>query len=347
MSKKLKQNWRKYVNQLNEPNYSCFKELKEYMDCSDSMYEHKDECLEEILDLMISAQQDGVPIESVIGSDRQAFCENILQSINVTNKAQRIILRICGWGITAVVMGLLELVIAYTDASFGWGKGGKINILYPFLIATLILALDWGMEVLIRRQLVKQNNDTLYKKRGGIKVVIWIISGFIGAMLRETISYFGVEYEWLFVSVVGLLLMGGAIVLFSIICYMLLSSGLDSKQSGRLINAESRTKSIVEKLEMRYHNKISKLEKVGQFIENNKSRDEFQRKYLRECKVTHYLFLFDFIATLGLLFFVIQMENHEIIPMLAVVIIMIIVSGYGFSLEHKQKEYIATWRRMK
>lgn len=345
MSKKFKKGWKEYVNLLEEPYDSCFNELKKYIDCSDSMYEHKDECLEEILDLMISAQQDGVAIESVIGLDHQKFCENLLTSINVTSKAQRMLLRISCFGIMAVVMGLLELAITYIGIPGEWAKDGKINMIHPFAIAMLVVGIDWGMEAIIRKQLVKRNNDTFYKKRGIIKVIIFGISGLIGGAFYEASTAFPRTYEWLFVNVFGLLLIGGAIVLFSVICYILLLPKSDSKPNGRGNNAENETKKITEILEIKYQRMKNRLQKVDPFIEDSESRDKFQRKYLKQCKVTHYLFLLDFVATLGLLLWIIQMDIHEVFLMIAI-FILIIISGYGFSLEHKQKKYIAIWRRM-
>ena len=244
MSKNSKRDYQQYVNQLNEENYRFFMEIMEYIDCSDSMYEHKNECLEEILDLMISAQQDGVEMNLVIGTNYQKLCENILQSINATNNAQRIVLRICGFGITAVVLGLVELAFSYMNISLGWVKDDKINILHPFMIAMLIVGIDWGVEVIIRRQLVKHNSDTMYKKRSGIKMIIWVVSGLIGGILSEIIAGSVMTYKVLFVNLTGLLIMGGAIVLFSVIFYILLSLELNSKQKNQWRKEENRTEIV-------------------------------------------------------------------------------------------------------
>lgn len=330
------QEWKNYTDQLNADNQEVFADIKKYIDCSDNMYDHKDQCLEEVVDLLISAQMDGVSAERVIGTDHEAFSNNILQSVNESNRAQRIVLRILAWALALLAVSMLEILISLWKQP---ASGGSVFIWEPFLFMTCIVGLDSIVEVIIRKMVVLKKNDFLYRHRTAVKVLTFIAAGLVSDFIQAQTADYMVNISWMYLRVSQLWLLGAAIILFAVVFFVVLGNNKKENEKGN--RKEERMRLVIANLEKRYQKELRKKNNAKQ--EENVLRESFKMRYIKEYRMLHYMFLIELTALMALLFVAIQTGGMPI-GFIIGILVLIGISGVGFGMEKSQRQCIERWR---
>jgi len=181
----MKNNLIEYKLKLKSDYLTEFESIEQYIACSDSMYAKKEECLEEILDLLLTAQENGRVPGEVIGKDIKTFCNNILKGINYHSFVFYMALRLVGISATALFMSMFFMVSYNVFGIHGTiVVGSQISIIYAFGIAVSTVVLDFFIDYYFRKQIAKSGKNKYAKYKGKIRLILVMLSSVLFALIQ-------------------------------------------------------------------------------------------------------------------------------------------------------------------
>ncbi|MEG0549368.1 MAG: DUF1048 domain-containing protein [Coprobacillus sp.] len=154
--------------------------------------------LNEVVDLLLSAQQDQRTIESIIGNDTKYFCDQIIES-HSHNITDRIFNFLSFYRILSLIAFLLEcfvLIVDYQDGIVNpWNTQVHMGgFVFAILLSLVIIS---GFKMITKRIVFKYKWYT--KKLDSILLGIMTIGLFIGIIfLPEQVNQFVPIPRWLF-----------------------------------------------------------------------------------------------------------------------------------------------------
>lgn len=174
MMKKDK-NFDKFKSMLSEDYLAKYKAIEQYILCSNSLFDKKDECLEESLDLLLCAQRDGKSPEDVVGTDIKGFCLNILKSVNTESLSLIISVIILKGSIVAVSVGLFFYLLSIFFDVTPYVQDGKVSILMTYGAAFLTALADFIIGGINRRIILRKGESKYVKNKSMISTICSII----------------------------------------------------------------------------------------------------------------------------------------------------------------------------
>jgi len=182
----MKKNLIDYKMKLTGKYLSQFEIIEQIIECSDSMYDKKEECLEEILDLLLTAQENGRLPEEVIGKDMRTFCNNILKGINYHTIVYLISVRLFVITLTALIIGISLMALCNVLGNQGTVVvGNKISIIYTYGIAATAGLLDLFIDYCFRNQIVQNGKNKYMKHKGKIRLILVVLSSIFVGLIEE------------------------------------------------------------------------------------------------------------------------------------------------------------------
>lgn len=101
-----------------------------YLSSSDINHNFMNEVSEDIKDLLISAQNDGIDVKNIIGSDIEVFCKEIIKSKDSNGKTMFNIFNSVKWAL--FISAIIALIYYLFDTEF------TLNMIFMFIIDFLL-----------------------------------------------------------------------------------------------------------------------------------------------------------------------------------------------------------------
>jgi len=183
----MKKNKDEYKLKLTGNYLNQYEAIEQYIECSDSMYNKKEECLEEILDLLLTAQENERLPEEVIGKDIKTFCDNVLKGINYHSSIFYIAVRFTAISFTALIVGIIFMALYNV---FG-GQGtvvvrNQVSIIFTYGIALTTGLFDFLIDFYFRKQIAKNGKNKYIKFKGEIRLALVVLCSMLFSLIEET-----------------------------------------------------------------------------------------------------------------------------------------------------------------
>ena len=270
-----------YKMKLTGDYLNVFETIEQYIECSDSMYEKKEECLEEILDLLLTAQENGRVPEEVIGKDIKIFCNNILKGINYHSFVFYMALRLVGISATALFMSMFFMVSYNVLGVQGTVVvGSQISIIYVFGIAVSTVVLDFFIDYYFRKQIAKNGKNKYAKYKGKIRLILVMLSSILFTLIQ------GMDFHKTYTTIPRMLLIFAiALLLVAVINCIERCGGLGDLY-GTTYNKSKKIGILKTGLYMKYEKKKAKN------IRKNRdySVELFSKRQKKEIEISHIFF---------------------------------------------------------
>lgn len=149
-----------------------------------------DEVSEDVKDLLISAQDDGIDVKSIIGNNIEEFCKDIIKSKDINSSTLLNIYQSTRWAI--IMSAMMSLLYYIFDMKF------TLNIIFMFIVDFLFCRFIFSIGL----------RKVIIKNRGNIKKIIKVLLLYIlfvipGAILNFIlITNFVVEINSLYTFMV-------------------------------------------------------------------------------------------------------------------------------------------------
>lgn len=277
-----------FRDQLSEAYLDKYVKIQQYILNSNLFYDKKYECLEEILDLLLSAQMDGKSPEAVLGNDVKGFCLNILKSVHSENLSIRIGVSVIRGCVIAFVVGLFFYLMSLWFGETLYVSGGKVSILMTYGLGFGIPTVDAVIDAFIRNQIIKQGGCKFLKIKTKISIASSVLVGLIMGLIHGNLSK-TMKLDILFVDLATLLIVPVVIfVMMMILMYIDHWGGFQfmlSEANKREIKRR-RKAMLREGLFKKYQRKKASKEKRGKEF----TIDDFKRRQEYEIKLAHIVF---------------------------------------------------------
>lgn len=185
-----------------------FEIIEECFTMSNISVKERGECMDETLDMLIHAQNNSIPVESVIGTKEKPFCKELIHA----RGNMEIILRVCKElakiPIFAFIAVLVYVLMNSMDISIEEGIDRQIAMLDLF---APIIGISFVVNI-IRFLLIKKNGinsevvERINKYLALIQIVVSVLSY---TLLEETVapdSYATTFYRCLFMAIFSVIL---------------------------------------------------------------------------------------------------------------------------------------------
>lgn len=169
-----------YEQKLTGTYHTVYEEMNTYLDSVDSLFDKKEYCQEEILDVLLTAQQQQAPLEKLIGNPK-VFCGNLIQSQRTETAYIRIALRGFLVSLIALVIGNVYMLVKKEE----YLEFGGISLFYTYGIALGICLLDYLLSELSLKQLLKGSYSRLLKRRKILFLIGCALIGIFMGMVQE------------------------------------------------------------------------------------------------------------------------------------------------------------------
>lgn len=161
-----------------------------YLSSSGMECNFMDEVSEDVKDLLISAQDDGIDVKSIIGNNIEEFCKDIIKSKDINSSTLLNIYQSTRWAI--IMSAMISLLYYIFDMKF------TLNIIFMFIVDFLFCRFIFSIGL----------RKVIIKNRGNIKKIIKVLLLYIlfvipGAILNFIlITNFVVEINSLYTFMV-------------------------------------------------------------------------------------------------------------------------------------------------
>jgi len=149
-----------------------------------------DEVSEDVKDLLISAQDDGIDVKSIIGNSIEEFCKEIIKSKDINSRTMLKISQSIKWAL--IISSMMSLIYYLFDMKF------TLNIIFMFIVDFLFCRFIFSIGL----------RKVIIKNKGNVKKIIMVLLLYIlfvipGAILNFIlITNFVVEINSLYTSMV-------------------------------------------------------------------------------------------------------------------------------------------------
>lgn len=99
---------RNHQVKLNKENRKAFKKIKDYMYNSSLVFFEKEEVLQQILDIMLQAQNEDKSINLFLGHDHKKFCDSVISEYSTTKS---FVLRVIGFIDRFIIFAFLGMLL--------------------------------------------------------------------------------------------------------------------------------------------------------------------------------------------------------------------------------------------
>ncbi|GAA0774247.1 DUF1048 domain-containing protein [Clostridium subterminale] len=161
-----------------------------YLSSSGMQGSFMDEVSEDIKDLLISAQDDGIDVKSIIGNNIEEFCKEIIKSKDINSRTMLNISQSIKWAL--IISSMMSLVYYLFDMKF------TLNIIFMLIVDFLFCRFIFSIGL----------RKVIIKNKGNVKKIIMVLLLYIlfvipGAILNYIlITNFVVEINSLYTSMV-------------------------------------------------------------------------------------------------------------------------------------------------
>lgn len=175
---------REYEQQLTGEYRTIYEEMKSYINSLDELFDKTKNCLEELLDVLLTAQKQQTAPEKLIGNPK-IFCGNLIKSQKTETASQRIALKGFLIGVTAFVMGIIFLLLQRQEHS----QQNGVSFFYSYGIALGVCLWDYILSEFSIRQLLRGKAHRILKRRKVLEVSGWIVIGIFMGQMQELVSH--------------------------------------------------------------------------------------------------------------------------------------------------------------
>ncbi|MEW8996045.1 DUF1048 domain-containing protein [Clostridium sp.] len=161
-----------------------------YLSSSGMQGSFMDEVSEDVKDLLISAQDDGIDVKSIIGNNIEEFCKEIIKSKDINSRTMLNISQSIKWAL--IISSMMSLVYYLFDMKF------TLNIIFMFIVDFVFCRFIFSIGL----------RKVIIKNKGNVKKIIMMLLLYIlfvipGAILNFIlITNFVVEINSLYTSMV-------------------------------------------------------------------------------------------------------------------------------------------------
>jgi len=161
-----------------------------YLSSSGMQGSFMDEVSEDVKDLLISAQDDGIDVKSIIGNSIEEFCKEIIKSKDINSRTMLKISQSIKWAL--IISSMMSLIYYLFDMKF------TLNIIFMFIVDFLFCRFIFSIGL----------RKVIIKNKGNVKKIIMVLLLYIlfvipGAILNFIlITNFVVEINSLYTSMV-------------------------------------------------------------------------------------------------------------------------------------------------
>ena len=161
-----------------------------YLSSSGMQGSFMDEVSEDVKDLLISAQDDGIDVKSIIGNNIEEFCKEIIKSKDINSRTMLKISQSIKWAL--IISSMMSLIYYLFDMKF------TLNIIFMFIVDFLFCRFIFSIGL----------RKVIIKNKGNVKKIIMVLLLYIlfvipGAILNFIlITNFVVEINSLYTSMV-------------------------------------------------------------------------------------------------------------------------------------------------
>lgn len=272
-----------YTDKLSADYRKAFDQVELYVQTQQIDELTREERMNELLDIFISAEEAGKPIERVVGKDIEAFCKAFCSEFDTSHRVLSFLDGLKVIAKTFVLVSLLDVFFLFLD----WLDGAKIDLLSSltslntsgFLLAILVTAtLGFLSNFIIRRIMFKRKRISMKVLRA-IPVVVAIVAFIVGfSVILFDIADFIACPVWLIFAIGALYL-----AIYYPLSYKRLRR--DKREKVRLTDMvnEEASKTFPAEMEKKYVNANKRSIKRGN---GELSLEQFLEKEEKDCNRT-------------------------------------------------------------
>jgi len=275
----------KFKNMLHEDYLLKYKTIEQYISCSGSIFDKKDECLEESLDLLLCAQRDGKSPEDVVGTDIRGFCLNIMKSVQNDSLSFIISFVIMKGSIIAVILGLFFYFMNIVFGGISYVQDGKVSILMTYGGFFGVGLVNYIIDNINRKMIIKKGESKYVKNKSILSTICSIICYLAIGIIHSNLSG-KISPDILYLDIKTLIIIPIVIFVAMVIFYIIEDhGGISALLSGELTDKSKRHWRIMlsEGLYKKYHRKKS----LKEHRSKEYSLEDFKRDQKREINFSH------------------------------------------------------------
>ncbi len=156
-----------------------------------------DEVSEDVKDLLISAQDDGIDVKSIIGNNIEEFCKEIIKSKDINSSTILNIYQSTRWAI--IMSAMMSLLYYIFDMKF------TLNIIFMFIVDFLFCRFIFSIG--LRKVIIKNRGNTKKIIKVLLLYILFVIPGAILNFILITNFVVEINSLYTFMVLVAILLL--------------------------------------------------------------------------------------------------------------------------------------------
>lgn len=156
-----------------------------------------DEVSEDVKDLLISAQDDGIDVKSIIGNNIEEFCKEIIKSKDINSSTILNIYQSIRWAI--IMSAMMSLLYYIFDTKF------TLNIIFMFIVDFLFCRFIFSIG--LRKVIIKNKGNTKKIIKVLLLYILFVIPGAILNFILITNFVVEINSLYTFMILVAILLL--------------------------------------------------------------------------------------------------------------------------------------------
>lgn len=156
-----------------------------------------DEVSEDVKDLLISAQDDGIDVKSIIGNNIEEFCKEIIKSKDINSSTILNIYQSIRWAI--IMSAMMSLLYYIFDMKF------TLNIIFMFIVDFLFCRFIFSIG--LRKVIIKNRGNTKKIIKVLLLYILFVIPGAILNFILITNFVVEINSLYTFMVLVAILLL--------------------------------------------------------------------------------------------------------------------------------------------
>jgi len=156
-----------------------------------------DEVSEDVKDLLISAQDDGIDVKSIIGNNIEEFCKEIIKSKDINSSTILNIYQSTRWAI--IMSAMMSLLYYIFDMKF------TLNIIFMFIVDFLFCRFIFSIG--LRKVIIKNRGNTKKIIKVLLLYILFVIPGAILNFILITNFVVEINSLYTFMILVAMLLL--------------------------------------------------------------------------------------------------------------------------------------------
>jgi len=156
-----------------------------------------DEVSEDVKDLLISAQDDGIDVKSIIGNNIEEFCKEIIKSKDINSSTILNIYQSTRWAI--IMSAMMSLLYYIFDMKF------TLNIIFMFIVDFLFCRFIFSIG--LRKVIIKNKGNTKKIIKVLLLYILFVIPGAILNFILITNFVVEINSLYTFMVLVAILLL--------------------------------------------------------------------------------------------------------------------------------------------